>query len=68
MTTAPARVTLSDVSDTVERDRRVQIGLRLNPSALTRVDQIAAAHEWTRSQVIRSLLRLGLAAWDRGQR
>jgi hypothetical protein len=48
--------------------RREQIGLRLAPAALARIDRIAAEHEWTRSQVIRHLLRLGLAAWDRGQR
>lgn len=45
--------------------RREQVGLRLSPAALARLDQIAADKEWTRSQVIRHLLRLGLDTYDR---
>ena len=50
------------------KGRRVQVAVRLAPEALHRVEAIAAEGEWPRAQVIRRLLRLGLAAWDRGQR
>lgn len=64
--TAPApRHTLSDMSDAV---RRVPVALRLGPNALARIDAIAADRDWTRTQTMRELLRLGLAAWDKGYR
>lgn len=59
------RGTLSNVSDNV---KRALIGVRLAPSALAEVDKIAGEHEWTRSQVLRNLLRLGLIEWRKGTR
>lgn len=53
------------MSDNASRE---QIALRLSPGSLARVDRIAREHEWTRSQMIRTLLRLGIAAWDQGKR
>lgn len=44
------------------------IALRITPTALAEVDKIAEEHEWTRSQVVRKLLTLGLAAWRAGKR
>jgi metal-responsive CopG/Arc/MetJ family transcriptional regulator len=60
-----ARGTVSNVSDNV---KRALIGVRLAPSSLAEVDRIAAEHDWTRSQVLRSLLRLGLIEWRKGKR
>jgi hypothetical protein len=65
VTATTPRHPLSDMSNVV---RRVPVALRLGPNALARIDAIAAEREWTRTQAMRELLRLGLAAWDRGQR
>lgn len=42
--------------------------MRMTPTAINEVDKIANKQEWTRSQVIRKLLRLGLIAWAKGER
>lgn len=50
-------------------DRRTYVPVRLAPGALTIVDRIAAdTFGGNRSAALRALLRLGLAAWDRGAR
>ncbi len=50
------------------RTRRTYVPVRLG-GALARVEQIARDHhDGNRSAAIRDLLRLGLAAWDRGAR
>lgn len=49
-------------------DPRINVNLRLRSSSARRVDSIAAEHDWTRAQTLRSLLALGLRAWDRGDR
>jgi metal-responsive CopG/Arc/MetJ family transcriptional regulator len=50
-------------------DARKFVAVRLNPAALARVDAIAGEqHDGNRSAAIRDLLRLGLAAWNRGAR
>jgi hypothetical protein len=49
-------------------DPRVNVNIRLRSSSLKRVDEIAEEHEWTRAQALRTLCRLGLKAWDEGQR
>lgn len=41
------------------------IAIRLNETALAEVDTIAHEREWTRSQVVRKLLSLGLQEWRR---
>jgi hypothetical protein len=47
---------------------RTFVGIRLG-AALARVDAIAATHhDGNRSAALRDLLRLGLRAWDRGER
>lgn len=38
--------------------------MRLRAESLERVDKIAADHDWTRSTALRTLLALGLDAWD----
>lgn len=48
---------MHDMSDVA---RREQIAVRLAPAALAEVDKIATDREWTRSQTLRELLRLGL--------
>lgn len=56
-----------DVSNVVRRERRELVGVRLGPS-LEDIDRIAADNEWTRSQVIRKLLAIGLEQWKKGRR
>lgn len=52
----------------MERTRRTYVPVRLG-GALTRVEQIAReSFDGNRSAALRTLLRLGLAAWDRGAR
>jgi hypothetical protein len=40
----------------------------MRTSSVARVDAIAAEHDWTRSTALRTLLALGLRAWDKGER
>lgn len=56
--------------DTVNRPLpRQYVAVRLAPKALAEVDAVAAAeHHGNRSAVVRLLLRLGLAAYKRGER
>lgn len=50
-------------------ERRAYVPVRLSPAGLTAVTGIAAEHfGGNRSAALRTLLRLGLAAWDRGAR
>lgn len=50
-------------------DRRAYVPVRLAPGALGIVEAIAReAFDGNRSAAIRTLLRLGLAAWSRGDR
>jgi hypothetical protein len=53
---------------TTVADPRVNTNVRLRLSSMHRVDEIAAERDWNRAQVLRSLLLLGLRAWDRGER
>lgn len=53
---------------TTAADPRANTNMRLRASALARVDSIAAAQDWNRAQALRTLLLLGLRAWDRGER
>lgn len=48
--------------------KRAMIAIRVNETALAEVDMIASQNEWTRSQVVRKLLSLGLREWRSGQR
>jgi hypothetical protein len=47
---------------------REQTSVRLNPAALPRLTEIAAAEDLPRAEIIRRLLRLGLDAYDKGPR
>jgi hypothetical protein len=49
-------------------DPRVAVNLRLRRSSRDRVDTIAELHDWDRATALRTLLVLGLRAWDRGER
>lgn len=49
-------------------DPRVLVQMRVRQSSLTKIDSIAQQLDWTRSAVLRTLLALGLRAWDRGER
>ncbi len=50
-------------------DARKLIAVRLSISGLDRLDTVAAEHfNGDRSKALRALLRLGLAAWDKGAR
>ncbi len=50
-------------------DRRLYVPVRLAPGALGVVERIARdSFDGNRSAALRALLRLGLAAWNRGQR
>lgn len=42
--------------------------LRIRPDSLARIDAIAADRDWSRSTALRTLLALGLRAWDKGER
>lgn len=53
---------------TTDDDPRVLIPVRLRASSVARVDKIAAERDWSRSAALRTLLALGLRAWDRGER
>jgi hypothetical protein len=46
-------------------DPRMVIPVRLRASSVARLDEIAAAHDWSRSDAMRYLFRLGLAEHDR---
>lgn len=49
-------------------DPRVYVPVRLRSSSLQKVDAIAAERDWDRSTTLRTLLALGLKAWERGER
>jgi hypothetical protein len=51
-----------------DSDPRVAVNLRLRLSSRDRVDAIAAEHDWSRADTLRTLLTLGLRAWGRGER
>lgn len=51
-----------------DEDKRILVGVRMTPTSIIAVDQIAKSQEWSRSQVIRKLLGLGLKAWTKGER
>lgn len=55
-------------SVTPTRPRREQVTIRLSPEALARIDTHARDRELDRAQFIRDLLRLGLAAYEKGAR
>jgi metal-responsive CopG/Arc/MetJ family transcriptional regulator len=50
------------------RARREYVGFRLAPAALAEIDRLAERDSLTRSDLIRQLLRLGLAAYASGRR
>jgi len=52
----------------VPEDPRITVQVRLRPSSIEEVDAIAAKHDWTRSQALRTLLALGLKAWKEDKR
>jgi hypothetical protein len=49
-------------------DPRVNVNVRLRASSIHRIDRIATDRDWDRSDALRTLLALGLRAWDRGER
>ena len=49
-------------------DPRVAVNLRLRLSSRDRVDAIAARLGWDRATALRTLLLMGMRAWDRGER
>lgn len=52
----------------MERPRRTYVAVRIG-GALARVEQIAQdSFDGNRSAALRTLLRLGLTAWERGAR
>lgn len=54
---------------TVEKAHRTPVVYRMLDPALAEVDKIAAEHfDGNRSAAIKALLRLGMAAWRRGER
>lgn len=48
-------------------DPRVPVNLRLRRSSRDRVDAIAGQRGWDRATALRTLLAMGLRAWDRGE-
>jgi hypothetical protein len=49
-------------------DPRTPIHLRLRRSSVDQVDTIAQRTGWDRSTTLRTLLAIGLRAWERGER
>lgn len=44
---------------------RTKVAVRLSPAALAQVDELAAADERTRSDMLRILLKVGLATYQK---
>lgn len=44
-------------------DPRVMVSLRLRQSSVEELDRLAAEYDWDRSQVLRTVLALGLSTW-----
>lgn len=50
------------------RQRREQVTVRLAPTALARVTELAKDRDMDRAQLLRDLLRIGLTAYEAGAR
>jgi hypothetical protein len=63
---------LGELEDTLATLRSLGATARTHlvvvPNRAHRVDAIAAEHDWSRADTLRTLLTLGLRAWARGER